>query len=105
MHILEARPFADLLSDPEQLKAVTDAFTRMIGVSFAGAGQMRRPTAAEIKRRFGICERWFRTLRADLHWSVQRSLDEIPRALAAELRGETYEPAKRSVWVPSDGAP
>lgn len=98
------RPFAELFTDRAQLAHVTNTFIRVIGLSFA-EHQMRQQTQAEIKRRFEICERWFRVLRGDKKWTVDRCLSAIPHALRAELAGGTYTPDSRSVWVPSDGAP
>jgi hypothetical protein len=106
MIALVARPFADLFQDPAQLRKVVSRLQRIIADSFGGDGAMKRAiTEAEVKRRFAICEKWFRDLRGERKWTVDRCLDALPHALKVELSGGTYEPDRRSVWVPTDGAP
>jgi len=60
-------------------------------------------TQAEVRRRFGICERLFRQLRGDLHWGLTRVLDHLPTYLRYELDGQPWEPDARSCWMPDDG--
>ena len=101
--IAGARPFADLFANRADLAKVLHSFTASIEASFAGDGAMRKPTADEVKRRFAICERWFRDLRGTKLWSIDRCLAAVPQALKAELSGQTYEPDSRSLWIPQDG--
>lgn len=95
------KPFAELFADKPALARAVNSFYKTIAESFIQCGG--RTSESEIKRRFAICEKWFRTLRADLKWSVDRCLSELPRALVAELNGEKYEPVNRAIWLPQDG--
>jgi hypothetical protein len=60
-------------------------------------------TRAEVKRRFEMCERIWKVLRFEHHWSVQRVCDHLYRFLLNELDGLTWEPDRRALWVP-DGS-
>lgn len=104
--LLAPKPFADVCKDPVTLHKVTQRFLQIITESFLDPenGRMRKPTDAEVKRRFGILEKWFRDMRGERQWTVDRCLDCLPQALTAELAGRIYEPDKRSLWVPRDGA-
>jgi hypothetical protein len=93
--------FLDLVPD-DQLARVTVAIERAIATSFAGDGG--RMTAAEVRRRFAICERLVRQLRGDLGWGLQRILDHLPEYLRCELDGVSWSPDARTVWVPEDEA-
>lgn len=100
------KPFLELVqNDRRVLNQVVNGFRRIISGSFApGAFPMRgKPTVAEVKRRFEICERIARTLRSDHKWGWQRILDRLPEYLGAELSGKSWEPDRRSVWIPGDG--
>jgi hypothetical protein len=86
-----------------------DQFARaMLGIehaierSFQSDGA--RMTQAEVRRRFDICERVFRQLRGDLGWGLQRVLDHLPGYLRCELDGAPWEPDRRTLWMPEDGA-
>lgn len=96
-------PFEDLLRQPGQLKQATDAFTRVIRKSFVDH-PVRHQTQDEVRRRFAICEKWFRIFRGDKQWTIGRALDSVGAALNAELTGKPYEPSDRQVWLPGDGA-
>lgn len=95
------RPFAELFAEPKALKAAIDSIHRTISDSFAPGhpGHMVNLTQAEVRRRFTVCEDWYRTLRADMHWSSDRALSALPRALLGELTGEKYEPEGRSTYI------
>lgn len=95
------RAFLDLVSD-DQLARVTLAIERAIAASFAQDGG--RITAAEVRRRFAICERLVRQLRGDLGWGLQRVVDHLPRYLRCELDGQPWTPEERVVWMPEDEA-
>lgn len=99
-------PFLDLVRDEAELHGVFNAIFGIVAQSFRndaarnGAEHAQRvQTEAEMKRRADICGRWFRVMRGDLHWSKPRILDELPRALQAELDGGTYTPPERSLWA------
>lgn len=102
-NIIVPGPFAQLLTDPGAVAHVGERLTRTIEHSFHEDRTRRdgvRPppeTIAEVKRRFAICERWFRVMRAEFGWSVRRTLDALPYALRAELDGLTYDQARRQV--------
>ena len=99
-------PFAELVDDQHLLAKVTIGLETIISESFMpGKNPVRDgvPTQAHVRERFAICARWFRTLRKDKLWGVNRILDSLPRALHAELNGNTWEPDDRACWVPSDG--
>lgn len=65
--------------------------------------KMRNPTREEVKRRFGICINWAKTLRGDLKWGLDRIVDTMGDVLRTELMGTKFEPDNRSCWIPSDG--
>lgn len=93
--------FLDLVSE-EQVAHVMRAVERAIADSFATCGGPM--TAAEVRRRFAICERIVRELRGDLRWGLQRVLDHLPHYLRCELDGTPWKPDERAVWVPEDEA-
>lgn len=94
-------PFADLFKqNPQDIGRVTKAFQRIIEASFAAAETTGRPTGDEIKRRFQICEKWFRDLRGQKKWTISRTIDAIPLALKSELTGVYWEPDTRAIWTP-----
>lgn len=105
--ILSKRAFAELFEDTSTRNKVFGAIYKTIEISFSEAwGSMTRaPTRDEIKRRFEILERWYRDLRGERKWSVDRVLQALPHALRCELIGNTYEPDDRALWIPKDGAP
>lgn len=101
------KPFADLLSREEDLVRVFDALEQAIWKSF-GVDVQREPfkppqmTGAEIKRRFQICERWFREARADRGYSLERTLDLMAQALRCELDGVEFDPETGPrIWTPT----
>lgn len=95
-------------SKGELVKLVTQNWVGRVTVGIADAiehsfksDEVLRPvqTRDEIERRFKICIRWFVTMRRELHMSVPRILDEIPKALRAELDGGKYSPEQdRTSW-------
>jgi hypothetical protein len=100
-------PFAELSRDPARMRATMARFERILEASFAFDAQRdgtdfaaRINTAAEHRRRAQILAKWFRTLRSLGH-SVERSLDDLSRALRCELDGMDYQPPpKGRVWLP-----
>lgn len=95
-----SKPFLDLLGCGELARA-TAGLERVVARSFEADGA--RMTGAEIRRRFGICERLFRQLRGDLRWGLARVLDHLPHYLRCELDGLPWEPDRRTCWMPGDG--
>lgn len=94
--------FASLLTNQAELSRVTLAFEKTIRASYE-SHPVRHSTQAEISRRFEICARIFEQLRGDLEWGLERIFDKLPEYLGAELNGSTWEPDKRTCWMPSDG--
>jgi len=100
----------DLVKDEWTLRKVCACIERIIKASFAADRASRivllvtaNPTEAEVKRRTNICYDWFARLRVDLHYSTERALDTLPRALRATLDGEAWDPppAERA-WSPAE---
>jgi hypothetical protein len=92
--------FLDLI-EQDQLARVVLGFEHAVTRSFETDGA--RMTDAEVRRRFGICERLFRQLRGDLGWGLHRVLDHLPHYLRCELDGLRWEPDSRTIWMPEDG--
>jgi hypothetical protein len=88
---------------PEQLNVVMEEMTLIVGGSFLADGS--KMTRNEVKRRLQMSAKWLLTLRQDVGWSVQRALDELPKALRSELDGIPYEPSRegRSTWSADNG--
>lgn len=85
--------------DATQFRRVTARITKTIEGSFIE--DRSRITGREVRRRFTICERWFRALRSEHGWSVPRILDNLPRILRADLDGAPFDPtAERLIWSP-----
>lgn len=95
------RSFLDLV-ERNQVQRVALAIEAAVRASFAANGA--RVTGDEVKRRFRICERIFRALRGDLGWGLERVLDRLPHYLRSELDGVPWEPDRRTIWMPGDGA-
>ena len=95
-----AAPFLDLV-EQGRLDHAVFAIEHTVTRSFELDGS--RITAAEVRRRFEICERLFRQLRGDLGWGLQRVLDHLPHYLRCELDGQPWEPDRRTCWMPGDG--
>ena len=85
----------------DELGRLTLGIEQDVPRSFAADGA--RMTGAEVRRRFGICERLFRQLRGDLGWGLVRVLDHLPDYLRCELDGVPWEPDRRTCWMPGDG--
>jgi len=96
-----------LMLDNDQKKRVIFGCIKVVRDSFDDdpklTGAVREGSVAEsvIKERFKICEKWVRTLRGELHWPLRKILDMLPRALRAELDGETFVPTDRHGWRPN----
>lgn len=102
------QPFGELLGDKASLAAVTQGFLDAIADSYRTdasrrEGYMRtQVTDTETRRRFALCERWFRTFRAEYGWGVRRSVEMLPSALRADLDGLKFgrDEPEVSTWVP-----
>lgn len=89
------------LIQPDQLQPTLRGFEHAVARSFET--DAARMTDAEVRRRFGICERLFRQLRGDLGWGLHRVLDHLPHYLRFELDGQAWAPDRRTIWMPDDG--
>ncbi len=95
-----ATAFLDFV-EKGQLAQALFAIEHVVIRSFETDGS--RLTAAEVRRRFQICERLFRQLCGDLGWGLQRAIDHLPYYLRCELDGQPWEPDPRTCWMPEDG--
>jgi hypothetical protein len=96
-----SHPFLEFVAR-DQVVTVAHAIEAAVEESFVADSSRR--TGDEIRRRLAICERLIRHLRADLGWGLQRVLDHLPHYLRCDLDGEPWEPDKRTIWMPQDGA-
>lgn len=100
-------PLAELVRKPEDLQRAAIGFIRAIGNSFQQDQDRTMLTIlksdVEVERRFRICEEWFRVMRADMGYSLDRTLDFMPHALRCTLDGVSFEPPKAegTGWAPS----
>lgn len=90
---------ASFAKDRATLERIAKVFTNVVQRSFEEDREGRMiyltsdvPTTEEIKRRTNICYDWFLTLRGDLHYSNEKALDFIGKALRATLDGVDFEP-------------
>ncbi len=96
--------------DRDQQRRLTQGVYRAVEVSFQedqrriGRPRSIKVTGDELKRRVNICLKIYRALRGDLDWGLLRAIDHLPRYLRLELDGVAWEPDKRKVWAPGDGA-
>ena len=99
-------PFADLT--PMQKQGVQRRMESILADSFQTDENRKGPrfrqriqTQAEVKRRGMIMVRWFRRMRGDEGYSVQKALDLLPGAIRTELDGGVYNPPpKNRLWTP-----
>lgn len=107
----KGHPFAPLASQPELRRKVEVGFVRALQVAYqqdvAAIGKAyadRLNTEAERRRRFAILSKWYEILTGDCRFSPQHAVDELPRALRAELDGTPYAPPPASrLWSPASG--
>jgi hypothetical protein len=90
-------PFYELLCKEEDFALVFESLEHTIYSSFGLIdtfifGMTPEITQTEVKRRFFICEKWFRIMRGDCGFSLIRTLDMLPKALACELLGLPFNP-------------
>lgn len=106
-----SHPFADLSYNPSLLRRASRAFVDALARSFAedekrmgAAFTARINTESERKRRAAILAKWYRILTGDERYSPQHALDEMGRALRAELDGTPYAPPRANrLWSPPQG--
>lgn len=98
---ISEKPFAHFQRDPRAWHTLRRGIERAVSGSFIDNPMLVR-TGAEERRRISICLKWIETMRVDHRYSVQRIVDELPRALRATLRGEPYAPPTRLLWAPED---
>lgn len=96
---IDTKPFAELLNKPEDFEFVRSSLDHTIFSSFgiidhAIFGREVKITQSEIKRRFHICEKWFRIMRGECGFGLKRTLDKMPKALACELLDQEFDPMK-----------
>lgn len=86
---------------PQQLVAV---FQKVIAGSFKQERQRGERAVfsdRELRRRTEICWKWFRIMRHECGYTVDRAFDFLPIALRKELDGVPWEPpSKNSPWGP-----
>jgi len=104
VEVIKRGSFAEFLNSPEQLATVTQRIEGMLFDSFKEDARKSRSreiqvSNSEMRRRFEILTNWFRVLRGDMGYSLQRTLDEMPMALRAELDGVPYVPNQRTMWA------
>lgn len=99
-HHVDARSFAQLFNNPTDFELVLASIEHTIMASFSiDAVVLKRTpkiTQEKVKARFKVCEKWFRVMRGDLGYGLKRTLDSLPKALACELIGDTFEPEATS---------
>jgi len=86
--------------DPERVRQIVTRITRVVAETFEedrrrSAIVLLRgvsPTDAEVKRRTDLAYDWFIRLRTEAGYSSTKALDLLPRAVRAELDGESWEP-------------
>lgn len=79
------------------LGKIQRAFANIVEGSYV-RHPMRHQTQAEHRRRGEILVKWFRVLRAEKKWALDRTLQALPDALDAELSGTTYVPSETVLY-------
>ena len=91
-------PFLSLCNDPDDYEMALDRLQHIIWWSFRWldhqVGTITEITDTEIRRRFLICEKWFRIFRQELGYGLQQALDTLPKALASDLLGLQFDPPR-----------
>ena len=82
--------------EDHQRHLLIEATATIVAVSYLE--DKSRRTMAENRRRTQLCIDLIRVMRSDCRWSVQRCIDELPRALRCKLDGAPWEPDKRQTW-------
>lgn len=108
---IDPTPFASTARTEFSFQELTQAINKAIAQSFREE-RLRgdRPVVhnPEVKRRSEICLKWFKIMRGDMGYSVERTLDMLPLALRKDIDGEHFEPVSvkdRSAWSPPKSTP
>lgn len=105
MATFDPTPFLSLMRDRAELNLVVSSVLSAVTQSFKGdgaRGSVIMLTQDEVKRRTEILAKWFKIMRGDLGWSIDRTLDFLPTALRQELDGVVWEPpSKDRAWSPT----
>lgn len=108
---VDPTPWKQLLADESAFEEVFSRVEHVIFTSFTYLDVKvlgRKPiiTQEKINDRFKICQRWFCIMRADCGYSLQQTLDMLPRALASELLELPFDPPSvRGTTTPQAWAP
>jgi hypothetical protein len=108
---VDPTPFASTLRHEFTATRLAQIIEKAIADSFKHErerGERVVVSDTEVRRRSEICLKWFRVMRGDMGYSVDRTFDFIPRALRTELDGGSFEPvsaAVRSAWAPESVLP
>jgi hypothetical protein len=108
---VDPAPFASTLKHEFTAARLAQIIEKAIADSFKHErerGERVMVYDREVKRRSEICLKWFRIMRGDMGYSVDRVFDFLPRALRTELDGGTFEPvsaSERSAWAPESVLP
>jgi len=109
-HRSDGNPFANLLNDEQQLHRAMSDFAKILARSFRDDAILhgvdfakRHNTEKERKRRADIMGRWYREMR-DAGYGYIQTMDEIPKALRAELDGDNYMPPQKNRLWAAEGA-
>lgn len=81
-----------------EVRTIQAVFTSLVADSF-DTHPMRVKTEAEARRRGQILVKWYRALRGEKKWSLDRTLSALRKALECELDGKTYVPSDRTLYT------
>ena len=105
---MDPKPFMRLLSKESDLKIVYECLETTIWRSFAedlrsNPFKEQNITQNEIRHRFKLCEKWFRKARGEYGFSLEKTLDLMPKALRSDIEGEDFDPtkSKTKLWTPT----
>lgn len=103
---VDPTPFSSVLRQELAPSRLASAIEKAIADSYRHErARGDKPVVSHIsmKNRSDICLKWFRIMRGDMGYSVERTLDFIGLALRTELDGGQFEPVSaklRSAWAP-----
>ena len=97
-------PFSSLLRNEQSPLELVQAINSAIAGSYRAErlrGELPIVKTEEVKRRTQICLKWFKILRGDMGWTVEKTLDFLPMALRKEIDGEDFDPpTQNGAWSP-----
>lgn len=101
---VDPTPFASMARSEATLVQLNHLLKAIILHSFnqeRQRGTMTISSDIEVKRRAKICLDWYRIMRADLGYTIDKIIDFLPQALRCELDGARWEPpANVRAWAP-----